>query len=222
MTQVGTSFNEYPATSAAAAIYFSGQPANTNTLTLGTAIFEYATDDVAAGTNIPILAAAVDSTDKAITACALAINSATHASVAGLITAVADLANDVLWLYADIPGTAGNAYIIAETLANAVSGAAANPGVFAGGQARGVEGTYVFRHTITAAEATGGLLQFQTQLAAVFEVGLSMEDAGLIVTAPDSTIAVSGGLVTITEGTTPAWTAADIIIVTIKGIEKAR
>jgi hypothetical protein len=116
-------------------------------------------------------------------------------------------------LYADVPGTAGNAITLALGTLNqtVVSGA-----TFTGGTAPGDNEEVIVNHVIDASDVILGSLIIDTGFTKIMEWSSEFYDAGLL-TADVPGFAPSGGTMTITKGSGTTWAAGDIFIVTIAG-----
>ena len=191
---------------------FAGRPADGDLLTINGRKYEYDSDASfpdSAG-DVQIDANAAGSVDDDITACAAAINGDGSATV----TAVADTTDDILWLYAATAGAAGNSLTLVSGLTNTTASGA----TLADGADAGIAAVVPIRHTITAQEATEGKLRFDTGLTSIENIQCNYEDAGVIASLSLSTVAVAGGIVTITEGGV-AWAANDVLNLLIVGTE---
>lgn len=184
---------------------FAGRPADADLLTLNGRKYEYDSDASFpdAGGDVIIDANAAANVDDDITACAVAINGDGSATM----SAVADTTNDILWLYALTAGAAGNALTLVSALANTTaSGANLTDGADAA-----VAVVWPLRHTITAQEATEGILRFDTGLSSIESLHVMIEDndAASVMTYLTALANVAGGIITITEG--GAWGANDVL-----------
>jgi len=96
-------------------------PVATETVTVGTDVYEFVADagDIAEATNIPVILAATPSADNFVTTLADAIN--TQNSV---LTAVASTPDDTVVLTYDTVGTEGNAVATTTTCVNGSFGGA--------------------------------------------------------------------------------------------------
>jgi len=197
-----------PAVKALAAVYFSGRPGDDELLTINGRTYE--TDDdgdwpQAAG-DVQCDLQGNATVDDDITDIAAAINGDGSASV----TAVADTANDVLWLYAAEAGSAGNAITLVTALTNTtVSGA-----TLADGADAAMVAVVPISHTITAAEAANGLLRVDTGLTSIECLQVLIEQGNQF--NDDVTAAVSGGVVTLGDAAAQ-WDAGDILRVLVVG-----
>ena len=216
MTKVGSSYEIYPATFASAAVYHGGATTDADTVTINGRIYEFHDTEGSVTAGNVWVDATSGTADGEIAAFVAAINADTSALIAGVITAVADTTNDVTWLYADTPGVAGNDLLLETTNAGNL---VVNGATFTDGYDSGTKAEYVYRCTITAAEAATGEMFFATSLVKVLEVSIVQEDAGIPNDAPDAIITTSNGDVTIKKGVAPDWADGDVLIVTIKGTE---
>lgn len=193
-------------------IVSGGVPADTEYFTVNGRIYELDTDSTADnGGDVLIDVTGLSTADQFVTAIAAGINGDSSREV----DAVADTANDVVWMFARAGGTAGNALTLTENMANTSASAA----TFSGGTAGGVEQRALIRHALTSAEATRTYLAFGTSMDNVVSVDLWIEDAGVLNKAPNTTITVSGGTVILKTGNSPTWGTGDVLILEIVGFK---
>ncbi len=212
MTRVGTSYNEYPATQAIASVLLGAQLANEDHIVINGWSFEIQTDG-----GLPTDGGdeAVDTTGNGtaafdVASIVAAINASTATLIAGVVTAVAT--ESAVLLFADTPGTAGNAITLTDDATNATTSGA----TFSEGIGRQIEAVHVHRHTVVTIEETSTQFIVPTSLAAVNNVSAVWQDAGVI-TTNDATFTISGTSVIVTE--VSAWAAGDVLVVTITGPE---
>ncbi len=208
---LSSSLVKRPAIKAQGAIYFTGQPADDELLTINGRKYEMDRDGDFPnnGGDVQVdLQASVGLLDD-MTAIAGAINTDGSAVVGALL----DAGNVSVWLLADTEGSNGNSITLAEALTNVT----VSHSSLADGADAAVAVIVPFRHTITASEATAGVLNFQTGLTSIENVQITFEDAGRIV-APGATISISGGDIEFTEGTV-AWGTNDMLNLTVVGTE---
>jgi len=190
-----------PAKYAVGAVYFSGRPADDELLTIGGRKYEMDDDGdfPAAGGDVQCDLQGNANVDEDITDIAAAINGDGSATV----TAVADTANDVLWIYAATAGAAGNAITLVEALTNAtVSGA-----TLADGADAALAQIYDVAHVISAAEAAAGFLRFDTGFTSIQSCQVTFLDAGTEA-ASGVDVTITAGVIEIAENAV-AWVAAD-------------
>jgi hypothetical protein len=202
MTQVGTTFLRYPATPATAFIAFTDRPTTTETFVVN-------------GVTLTYLIGTLSDLDEDVIAITALVNDSVDPLIAGKVTARAlptgGSATQVR-LYADAPGTSGNAITLTEDLTNATASGA----TFTGGTATADKEEVIVKHVIDAADATLGALIIDTEFTEIMEWSSVFYDAGLL-TADVPAFAPSGGTMTITKGSGTTWAAGDIFIVTIAG-----
>ena len=200
-----------PARKAWGALYMTGISVDEEILTVGART--YGVDIAKNGVAASDVDVEVDNTtaDELVTKFAAAINGDGTA----ICSAVADTTNDILFIYADTAGAAGNALALVEGFTNGTVSAA----TLVDGADAAVGAVVAFRHTITTTEAAGGAataIRIDTGLTSIQSVHLSWEDAGVI-TACVCPVVVSAGILTITEGT--AWGNGDILNILVVGTE---
>jgi hypothetical protein len=112
-------------------------------------------------------------------------------------------------LFAVAPGTAGNAYTLV------VTGATADAATFSGGTEAAVKSTVTIDHTVTALEATEGVIALGLPFDATLVLWAYRTAAGVRVSdlTPDTTAADTP---VFAEGVT-AWTAGDSLYVYAEG-----
>lgn len=109
------------ATRATGTLTFTNVSADTQTVTIGTRVYEFTTDGVlAAGSHVAVDISGGASADLSVAGLAAAIN----ADTSSLVTAIASTTADTVVVLSKIPGTVGNDYASTTTLANATWGAA--------------------------------------------------------------------------------------------------
>lgn len=213
-TRVGQSYDRHDAAHAIGQIVFTGQPADTEIVTIGGRIYELDTDSVADSSGDVLIDIAGDSNLADNIA---GIVAGINADASATVTAVDDSANNTIWLYATAAGAAGTAIALTTTFSNCTASAATLVDGRAGGSSR----RQTIRHTVTSSEASAGKVRLIDPLMGhVFTANVRIEDAGVINDTPDSTIAITQpNLLVITEGTTPAWAAGDVLVVEMIGLE---
>ncbi|MCA9101341.1 MAG: hypothetical protein KDA63_09335 [Planctomycetales bacterium] len=213
-TRIGESYDRHEAAHAIGQLVFTGQPADTEIVTIGGRIYELDTDATADSSGDVLIDITGDSNlADNITGIVAGINDDASATV----TAVDDSANSTIWLYAKTAGAAGNAITLTTDFSNCTASAA----TLVDGRVGGVGRKQAIRHTITSAEASAGKVRvIDPTMGHLFTANIRIEDAGVINDTPDSTIAITQpNLLVITEGTTPAWTAGDVLVIELIGLE---
>lgn len=210
-TPVGDAWRVFPATYAMGYLRISGGvPSDTQIFTINGRIYELDTNGSAAtGGQVLVSITGVSTADQFCTAIAAGINGDSSRSV----NAVADLTNDIIWLYALNPGSAGNAITLTEGLSNTTPSGS----TLSGGNDQKTEERHIYRYTVGSDAATGGRLRIKTDLSYILSVDVRQEDAALVDDSLDVTVTISGGYVTLGEGSAPAWADGDVLIVTIVG-----
>lgn len=207
---------ESPSTKATGYVVFAGVAVNDDILDINGRTYELDVDGTPVGTSdVTIdLSGVAASADAHITAIAAAINADASASV----SAVADTANDILWLHAATVGTAGNAITID---ASAVTNGTASGATMTMGTTYTSPKFIAIRKTIVAQEATDGKIRLLTPLTTISNVQIQLSDAGVIKT-PDATVTVTeaagASTILIAEGSAPAWAANDVLNILIIGV----
>ncbi len=211
--KLSSSLAKRPATLAWGALYMTGIGVDQELLTLNGRIYELDTDStVDNGGDVLVDVSGGVSADQTIAALVTAINGD---SATGVIDAVGDATNDILFLYADTTGTAGNSLTVVEAYTNGdVQDSTLNDGT-----AAAVAAVVSMRHTITTTEATGGAtaaIRFDTGLTSIDGYSIFLNNAGVV---DDGALAVSisAGVLTVVEGT--AWANNDILEVIVVGTE---
>lgn len=150
--------------------------------------------------------------DAQVTAIAAAINADTEA----VVTAAADTTSDTVFLYAVTPGTVGNAITLTTNITNAVASGA----TLSNGQNEMSVQILPIKWTITAVEATAGVIRILTPFTNIRGVQTLFSDAGVLKTA-DVTLAITeatgASVLKLTEGSTPAFAANDVLYITVFG-----
>lgn len=210
---LSSSLVKRPAVQSNAALQMTGVGVDQEIITLNGRVYELDTDSTPdSGGDVLVDVSGGVSADQTIAALVTAINGDDTA----VMSAVGDSTNDIMFLYADTAGVAGNSLTTTEGFTNGTMSAA----TMVDGSDAAVGAVVAFRHTVTANEASGGAasaLRFDSGLSSIEAVHVSIEDAG-VDTALGATVTVSGGVLTLVEGT-PAWATSDIINVIIVGTE---
>ncbi len=191
-----------PALKAVGAVYFTGRPGDDELLTINGRKYEIDDDGdfPQASGDVQCDLSGNSTLDEDITDIAAAINGDGSADV----TAVADTANDVLFLQAKTAGAAGNSI----TLVTALTDTVVSDATFADGADAAVAQVVGIRHTITAGEVTYPFLRFDTGLTSIESVQVMLEDSN--VSADGVDVAVSGGVITLGD-TAAQWTAGEAL-----------
>lgn len=202
-----------PALAASGWIDFSDVAADGEVITINGRVYECNTTSTPSGTaDVNIDLTAASTVDQQIAAIAAAIN----ADTAAVVTAAADTAADSVFLYAVNAGTAGNAITLTTDIANATASAA----TLTNGQ-NVLNGQILpIKWTITAAEATAGIIRILTPFTTVRSIQTTFSDAGVLKTADVTatiTEAANASVIKLAEGSAPAFAANDVLYVTVFG-----
>jgi hypothetical protein len=188
------------------AVYFTGRPADTELLTINGRTYEIdAANDGGTGDVMVDTSGSVNLAGD-IDAMVTAINGDGSATV----TALKDPSETALLLYAITPGT--QSITLATAWSNStVSDSSLDNDQFAD-EASLV--CHLVRHTLTAAEAAGAVVSYDTGLSTIGSITVTYTDASTGETVSDETdITISGTRIIISEPSTPSvnWATGDII-----------
>jgi hypothetical protein len=205
-----------PPLAASGWVDFSDVATDGHLITIGGRKYECNVSSTSSGTadvDITLVAPGVAATVDAHVA---AIADAINADPLATVVATADTTSDSVFLYAKVPGTVGNAITLTTNLTNGIASAA----TLTNGQNEMSVQVLPIAWTLTAAEATSGVVRIRTPLTEIKGISILMSDGGVLKT-PDSTVAITAAtgasIIKITEGTTPAWAASDVLYVTVIG-----
>lgn len=198
---------------AASGIYMDAQANDADTITINGRVYEFDPGDDGIAGDVEIDTNGNANIDDDIDDAVAAINGDGSAEV----TAVADTANDIIWIYAGTAGTAGNSLTLAESTSEARM--KVMDSTLADGFDEAVGVCHTIKHTVTANEASIGALAVHHGLTSIESLSVQALDggAGGDLTTPDVSVTDSGGVLILGEGSSPSWATGDIFYVTIIG-----
>lgn len=185
-----------PAAKAFGSVYFTDRPADATTLTINGRVYEIDKNSTPGAGDVIVNCNSAASLGDDIAAIVAAID--------GDGSAVVD-ANDnnpSIFLIADTAGVAGNSITLAETFGDADVSA----GTLKDGSDAATASIYAVRHALTAIEAAGAYMRFETGLATIVYASVEFQNDGVVTDA--SSYVVNDSVILVNDAAT-AWGDGD-------------